>query len=452
MKHHLLVLGMYCALGVSTPVLASSVESLADTKISHSLSLEQIIQIALEQDGTKAQLTAQTEATLEAGLAKATLMDPTIKLGVGGLPTDSFRLDQDPMTNLSVGLMQKFDRGNTTELQSKMAGSQANISSSQIAFREREIITQVTQLWLELGYARTAEKLLHKQHKWLSQLVDNMQANYSLGLNESQDIIASQLKVSQLEQKIIASQQQQQALTAQLSEWLGYQWLNQSADLNASNQLAWQKLTASLSQASKPQVLQQRLLNHPMVLNVDASIEVAKTQVEIADQAYSPQFGVEVMYAHRQANNMKGEPAPDMVSAFITMDLPIFTDNKQDRAYAAAQHQVGAAKSMRDATLARLSAQLQSLMSQREHTLTRLARYKTTLVPQSKAQQQAVERGYQNNSATFSDIVTSSINQLSIELEQQRLITDLNLINNQLSGLLGLFDHSYPLTQQRENQ
>ncbi|WP_446751406.1 TolC family protein [Vibrio sp. S11_S32] len=61
----------------------------------------------------------------------------------------------------------------------------------------------------------------------------------------------------------------------------------------------------------------------------DANIKSTQVQVEIADESYSPKFGVEVLYAHREANGMGGQPAPDLVSAYLTMDIPLFTDKRQ---------------------------------------------------------------------------------------------------------------------------
>ncbi len=136
---------------------------------------------------------------------------------------------------------------------------------------------------------------------------------------------------------------------------------------------------------------------------------------------------------------MRGEPAPDMVSTYLTMDIPLFTGSKQDKALESAQYQVGAAKSQRDAWLARMEAQLSGLISDRDHIQQRIDQYQDSLLTQAQAQSAAVERGYQNNSASFGDIVTSSITELSIQLELERLITDLNLTNNQIANLVGIY-------------
>lgn len=81
--------------------------------------LMQLIHAAIEQDAARKQFYAQSVAMREIGVVSATLMDPKVKVGFGGLPIDSFQFDQDPMTNLSVGVMQQFERGSTLELSQK---------------------------------------------------------------------------------------------------------------------------------------------------------------------------------------------------------------------------------------------------------------------------------------------------------------------------------------------
>lgn len=441
-KYNFLALSLFLAF--SAPALAHSTlepatnSAQSNTALQDSrLTLEQIISIALQQDASREQLFAQSQATLSSGKAKATLMDPTVKFGFGGVPVDSFRLDLDPMSNISLGVMQKFDRGDTIELQTSQAEQQAQAVLQQAKAREHDVITAVTALWLELGYNQKAKSLLLQQEKWLTQLIDNQDSNYALGIGESQDVIAAQLKLSQLQQKLVNNSQMQLKLTAQLSEWLGNAWFEQSGALHASNQLDWHELQQTLASNTTSQLRYQLLMRHPVIQSLDSSLQSAQTQVSIAEEAYAPQFGVEVMYAHREANNMRGEPAPDMVSAYLTVDIPLYTGSKQDKSLEAAQYQVGAAKSQRDAWLARMGAQLTGLVSDKDHLQQRISHYQSQLLKQAKAQLAAVERGYQNNSASFGDIVTSSITQITIELELERLITDLNLTNNQIANLIG---------------
>ncbi|EPE0814090.1 TolC family protein [Vibrio vulnificus] len=440
MKPSLLALCISVSALVVTPVMAQSVVASPSQSLSKSEPLTLLIEQALANDASRKQFYAQSQAMRETGVAAATLMDPKLKVGFGGLPVDSFKFDEDPMTNISVGLMQQFERGSTLDLQSKKATQQADGMALQVDTREREVANSITQLWLELGYQQQAERVLHENQRLMRELESFISTNYSIGKSEAQDLLNAQLQVSQLEEKLQANQQMQRRILSQMSEWLGSEWLGKQTMLQATNQLNWQSLDTLLASVNNEQYY-SLLAQHPMVRMADASIAFSQTQVELAEQSYTPQFGVEVMYAYRQANNMKGEPASDLVSAYLTMDIPLFTGNRQDRNHAAAQYQVGAAQSQKDLLLSQMNAKVNALMVDRTNLEQRLERYQTTLVEQAKARTKAVERGYQNSTAQFNDVIAATRDELAVELESQRLITDLNQVNSNLSMLLGGFNY-----------
>ncbi|HFQ5062476.1 TPA: TolC family protein [Vibrio vulnificus] len=441
MKPSLLALCISVSALVATPVMAQSSTATSGQLLSQSNPLTLLIEQALSNDASRKQIFAQSQAMRESGVAASTLMDPKLKVGFGGLPVDSFKFDEDPMTNISVGLMQQFERGSTLELQSKKASQQADGMALQVAAREREVANGITQLWLELGYQQQAERVLLENQRLMRELESFISTNYSIGKSEAQDLLNAQLQVSQLEEKLQANQQMQRRILSQMSEWLGSEWLYQQRDLKASNQLNWDALERLLSASSTTQHFAQ-LAQHPMVKMANANIAVSQTQVELAEQSYTPQFGVEVMYAYRQANNMKGEPASDLVSAYLTMDIPLFTGNRQDRAHAAAQYQVGAAQSQKDLLLAQMNAKVNALLVDRSNLEQRLERYQNTLLEQAKARTKAVERGYQNSTAQFNDVIAATRDELAVELESQRLLTDLNQVNSNLAMLLGGFTYT----------
>ena len=436
---------------ISGSVLAAAPVSTQVDKQSSSQQLNTLIEIALSQDSNRKQYFAQSQAMRETGIASATLMDPKLKVGFGGLPVDSFQFDEDPMTNISVGLMQQFERGNTLDLQQKKASQQADGLALQVEARELTVANSMTQLWLELGYQQVAEGVMRENRRLLVELENYVQTNYSIGKSEAQDLLNAQLQVSKLDEKLQANQQVQRRLISQLSEWLGSDWLGTQAissqtldsqgTLKATNQIDWSVLENKLATNLDSTKHYQLLMEHPLVKITDATISSNQTQVELAEQAYTPQFGVEVMYAHRQANNMAGEPASDLVSAYLTVDIPLFTGNRQDKTLSAAQHQVGAAKSQKDTLLAQMNAQVNALLVDKANLTQRLERYESSLLPQTSARIRAVERGYQNNTAQFNDVISATADELALKLEQQRLITDLNIVNSKLASLLSGFDY-----------
>ncbi|MGL6316412.1 TolC family protein [Vibrio sp. WXL103] len=430
------VCASFVAIASDTSVKPMSVQEQAQAKAY----LDSLVQLALDNDHGRKQYFAQSQAMRETGVAQSTLMDPKLRVGFGGLPVDSFRFDDDPMTNISVGLMQQFERGSTLDLRHKQANQKADAIGLQVQNRELDVTQSVSQLWLELGYQQYAQHTLKANRALLVELERFIQTNYGLGKSEAQDVLNAQLKISQLDEKLQSNAQMQRRLLSQLSEWLGDDWAIENSELKASNQLAWPKLDDYLARHINSSKHYQKLNQHPMVKMVDANIAATETQVELAEQAYTPQFGVEVMYAYRQADNMSG-PASDLVSAYLTMDIPLFTDNRQDRDLSAAQYQVGAARSQKDVLLAQLNARVNALIVDRVNLQQRLERYQSTLLSQSQARTQAVERGYQNNTAQYSDVIQASMDELTLQLEYQRLMTDLSVVNSSLAALLGGFEY-----------
>nr|WP_249199296.1 TolC family protein [Photobacterium sp. GJ3] len=422
---------------MSLPVMATGTVVFAVQSETQRVSLQTLIALALVNDASQKQLTAQSDALRETAIASATQMDPKLKFGVGGLPVDSFQFDEDPMTNISVGLMQQFERGDTLALQARKVRQQADGIDWQRLVRQRDVANQVTQLWLELGYQQTAERLLRENRQLMSELAGFIETNYAIGTSEAQDLLKAQLQVTSLDDKIQANQQKQRNLIAQMSEWLGADWLAATSGLIVNHDLSWQELDAMLNAERQSRHYFSFLNTHPLAKVADTAIAASETQAEIAGEAYQPQFGVEVMYGYRQANNMRGEPASDLLSAFLTVDLPLFTGNRQDRQQAAAQYQVGAAKSQKDLILAQMNARVNALVADRTNQQQRLARYQSSLLPQAQARTQAVERGYQNNTAQFSEVILAASDALAIETELARLTTDLNQTNSNLAFLLG---------------
>lgn len=419
--------------------LASAISLMMSNQVMADSQLTQLIEQALSSDASREQIYAQSQALRSTGIASSTLADPTLKVGFGGLPVDSFKFDEDPMTTISVGLMQKFGRGSSLDLQQKQTGQQADVLAMQVQVRELEVANAITQLWIELGFLQKADAILHENRQLLSEMETYIKTNYSIGKSESQDLLQAQLQLSRLDEKLQTNRQLQGRIYAQLTEWLPNLAEQKPQGMKA---LEWSTLNDLLnSKTSQDTEFYDLLKSNPTIKMSELAITATKTKVDIADESYSPQFGVEVMYAYRQANGMGGQPASDLVSAYVTMDIPLFTDKRQDQNYAAAQYQVGAAKSQRDVLLRQMNAKVNALLVDKSNLEQRLSRYNHTLLPQAKDRTRAVERGYENNTAQFNDVISAASDELSIELEKQRLFSDLEKTYSNLAFYLNGFDY-----------
>jgi len=82
--------------------------------------------------------------------------------------------------------------------------------------------------------------------------------------------------------------------------------------------------------------LEPRVLRHPAQVDFERRIDAAQTGVDLAKQRYKPGWMLDMSYGLR-SGSMDGESRPDMLSAMVSVDLPLFRGNRQDREVAAAR-------------------------------------------------------------------------------------------------------------------
>src|SRR5210317_1751215 len=76
-------------------------------------------ELALASDPGVQSVEASKLALEEMSVAAEQLPDPLLKMGLVSLPTDTFNLGQEPMTQVQFGMVQKFPRGKSRALQSQ---------------------------------------------------------------------------------------------------------------------------------------------------------------------------------------------------------------------------------------------------------------------------------------------------------------------------------------------
>ncbi len=101
------IASLLAAISLSSPVVAASDEH---------LSLADAERIALGADPGVARFRALADGLRERAVADAQLPDPKLKLGLMNFPTDTFDRTQEPMTQVQVGAVQAFPRGDSLAL------------------------------------------------------------------------------------------------------------------------------------------------------------------------------------------------------------------------------------------------------------------------------------------------------------------------------------------------
>ena len=376
------------------------------------LALEDAIDIAIRGDPWSAQSIYLQRALLDESVAAGALPDPRITLGAANLPTDTFDTGQEGMTQATIGLSQRFPRGDSRSLARDRKKELAESQSFQRENRQELVVRSVTYLWLELWKAQESIRLIDSNRGLFEQLADVAEAGYTSTVTGSrqQDIIRASLELTRLDDRLTGLHSQLETAQEELGEWVGTDTFRlRVSERIPSNLLA--KLTNTPSDTSDNSVI-----THSSIRATDQLIDAGSIDVELARQAYKPEWTVSAQYGYRdQAPN--GQDRADLFSIGIGFDLPIFTGNRQDRTVSAAIARVEAAKSDRMLQVRRIKADARAAAARIKRLDERIMLYRQTLLPQMGEQANAALSAYNNDDGDFAEAVRARIAELNAHVD-----------------------------------
>jgi hypothetical protein len=192
----------------------------ASTQIT--LSLEKAIEIAWQRDIWK-QKSQSTERALTALSEGAdTLPDPSLSLSLLNMPTDSFEFNQEPMSQLKLGISQLLPRGRSTQLQASLHQRLAQQQPFLRQNRDAKITLETSERFLDAYHATASYAYVAEQRPLLTKLIDVVNAQYASvsGTTQQQDIIRAELELMRLDDKLLQLKTQQDIAIAKLGEYL----------------------------------------------------------------------------------------------------------------------------------------------------------------------------------------------------------------------------------------
>jgi hypothetical protein len=385
------------------------------------ISLNNAEQMAIQSDPAKDMYQAQQASLIAQGIAGSTLDDPMIKLGVANLPTDSFQLNQEAMTQVAVGISQQFSRGSKLELTQKNFNQRSDMAGFQGLDRQLMVKKTVRELWLNILFIDKSLQIIKDNKTLFLGFYQDLKTSYSLGLAENEDLIAAEIEISQFDEKTAALTQQSLHYRSLLNEYIGgnaYQTLSSEIP-------KWPETLSYINTVNLKNNQHYDLLSlHPKAKMFVKNIEVADNGIALAKQDYKPSYKVEVGYGLRLSDTDMGEPRSDLLSAFVSMDVPLFTDKRQDQKLISAQHNKGQKQAEHRLILRQLNALLTAEINNYQQLKARQIRYQDTLLVQAKQHSKLLEQSYQSNTRPFKEVIEAYMHEQNLTLEYQQLYFD----------------------------
>jgi outer membrane protein TolC len=421
------------------------------------LSLDKAVELAQTNDpwlvgNQQSQVAVESQA-----VAAGALPDPKMSVAVVNLPTDTFDFDQEAMTQFKVGVSQMFPRGDSRALQRKKLQLMGTQFPYQRENRLASVAVAVTQLWLDVFKAQESIVLIEKDRALFEQLADIAQLGYSaaLGRSRQQDVVRAQLELTRLDDRLTVLREQQEVAQRRLSEWLSDQFtehygLSGHSQPNVTAVTVEPKLPQltrlqpewpGAVNGASPQQLAVLFSRHPSVMAIDSRIKASGADIELTEQKYKPEWGVNMSYGYRDSDPLGIERA-DFLSVGVTFDMPLFTANRQDREYQASVARSGAVKTEKWLLLRKMIAAFEASQARLSRLDERSQLYHKLLLPQMEDQADASLTAYTNDDGDFAEVMrariallNAQIDELAIAVERQKTIAQLNYFLTASTGV-----------------
>ena len=387
------------------------------------LSLPEAVLIAQDaNEPSSSVFDARADALERQGAAADTLPDPVFSAGIANVPLSDLDPNREPMTQARIGVRQMFPRGDTRRLTREQRTAEARVMQASREMNDRQIILSVREAWLEIFYLDQSEALTRERLAVVQDLAEVALSAYSAGRNNSHDVTRADLEESILEARLIDIERSRDQALADLSRFVTL----------AVARRPLPDVLPILPSVPERDVALERLAGHPMIQSHNARIEARELGIDLALQEYRPAWSLEAGYGLRGSRS-------DIASIGVSVQMPLFSRDRQDETVASARDLRRAAELERAATLMDMAQRLERELAQLDRLDETARLYEGTVLPRARDTAESVLLAYQNEGADFAELVRSELALLDAQLTLLRIEVDALQAQSRILYLAGDF-------------
>jgi outer membrane protein TolC len=408
------VIGLFVGLIQSTSIEAQG------------LTLGMAEELALASDPGVRAVEANKLALEELSVADEQLPDPLLKMGLVSLPTDTFNLGQEPMTQVQVGVIQKFPRGKSRSLRASQTLLKSEGLDEVAQDKELQIKLSVREQFLEVLKQQELARINAEAITAFADVAEITLEYFATGRAQQQDVLQASVELAKVEDRATRIAQDEEQARARLATWIG--------------DAAYGDLASPWPQFSLPQsdVTIDNLLDHPRIRAFQKNISAAETGVELARQRYKPEFALDLTYGGRGGTNPDGSSRTDLLTFMVVMDVPLFTKNRQDRVVASQLAESSAVTYMRDDILRRMQSEVEFHKATYDKQRERIDLFENTLLPEAEFSSTASLEAYQSSIEDLTTVLRTRITEFDLQLEHARIQAEVLKTQARLQYLEGV--------------
>ena len=367
------------------------------------LTLEQAVETVLAANPHLAAAAAHAEALQAVPSQVRTLPDPVLGLSAMNLPTDSFNLQQEPMTQIQLSFSQMIPYPGKRRLMADAAGYEATAGLARAEDARLELAGRARAAWWRLFQHDRALEIIGQNTRLMRDVIQIAQARYEVGEGLQQDVLLAQLELSRLLEREMRLNGVRSRAEAALGALL---------DRPAGRSIALPPEPGNTLLPDIPadtELLTTAIAGRPALAAEQALMGAARARLGLAELNLRPNFTVGAGYGLRGGDDPFRGERPDFLSLMVGVTVPLYADSKQRKAIEQQSHEVSRREFAYDDALRAIQAAIAGHRADYEAAREQVSLLETAIIPQAQQTAASMLAGYRVNEVDFLNVVNSQI-------------------------------------------
>ncbi|UCC44404.1 MAG: TolC family protein [Candidatus Zixiibacteriota bacterium] len=378
--------------------------------ISGNHALDSIIKVALERNPAVHAAEYRHSAFEHQAKFAGWLPDPVLTAGILNLPRTSLRLDETPMSGVSLGLSQSIPWPGKSSARAGIARLDSDIRDMDLAAHRNSIIRQVTHHYYDYSHWMLVADILTESMQLVENITQVAQTRYSTGEGVLQDVLSAETSRARIENRILMARQKASSALVQLAHLT-----DNPGPMDTS-------VTPALPPIPLNEIQIPVELSNPILAKASFGSAVARRKLDLAKSQYWPNLTVGVDYRIRKDMPMDAVSGEDFLSFKVGLNLPMWFFARQRNQSAAARQLYNAAQAEEAAIRNSVKQQVADIVLILQSLRQRTEQYESTILPQAQAAGEAARVAYEVGKVDFNGFLSAQLETINVELERLELL------------------------------
>lgn len=337
------------------------------------------------------------------------------------------------MTMKMVGLQQTIPFPGKPGLRRRIAEREVDAALASLEAASLEVAGDLKRQYFELVYIDRALEVLNRKQALLGDVSRVAAARYSSGTGAQEDVLKAGVEGARLGETGSELLERRGAVLAELNSLLDRESKSPIATTEIPARIRDAAITdpakvrfvgqtlgarAADSPLASLETLQDMTLrSNPSLREKQALIAAQLASVELARKSWKPDIDLSVQYGQR-------DQRPDMISAVVSLPLPLRKRSRQDQELAEARASLAAMEAEARAMASRIRADVARSVSDLERSRTQLALYAKAILPQAQAAVTSSIASYQSGRGDLLSTLENQATLFEYELAYHRALAD----------------------------